>query len=98
MPLATEKSNVISKQTLVPLGMVISMAAAVIIGGMWVSDAQHKVEMQLLVMNNRISNLEKTVGAFNNVMEASVLQKDFTRWAKMLAVGNPDLNIPEPVD
>jgi len=84
----------INKQTLIPLSMV----AAIVLGAMWVSNAQQDVEIQLLTMSNRIENLEKTMGEISTVMSDGVLEKDFDRWARALAVSNPELEVPEPPD
>ena len=91
--MTTEKIPIISKQTLVPL----SMAAALVIAAWWVSNATHKVELQLLVMNNRIGQLEEHVGEFKEATSDRWRRADMIQWAKMLAAGNPEMKIPEPM-
>ncbi len=91
--MAGEKT-IINRETLIPLGSI----AVVIVAALWVSNATHKVEIQLLNLNNRMGNIETTVKSIKESNSDRWTQSDMRRWAGMLASGNEDLNVPEPTD
>jgi hypothetical protein len=97
-----DKQPIISKGTLVPLGLAASVVTAILVGAFWVSSSQHKVEIQLLDMNYRIGGLEIHMGEVKTSMSDRWRKADDDRrmksFAQKLKISNPELNIPDPVN
>ena len=100
MPL--DKPTIISRETLVPIGFVIVILAA----AMWISSSNQRVEIQLLKMNSRIESLDyqlqSHVGDFKSAVDDRWRGVDddhrMKAFASKLAILNPSLNVPDPLE
>ena len=100
MPL--DKPTVISRETLIPIGFVAVILAA----AFWISSSNQRVEIQLLKMNSRIESLDYQLQShvidFKSAVEDRWRGADddhrMKSFASKLAILNPSLNVPDPLE
>jgi len=87
-------ASIVSRETLVPLGLVLSVIGA-LLGGAWaVNDAKHAIDTRLVVIDTRLAAIQTEL---LRRTDDRWREGDMKHWAELLKAHNPELVIPDPV-
>ena len=90
----------ITKETVLPLGLVIGISGGVLIFQSWISGQFGAVEDAVRKSQSRtadqIRELERKVDDNTRASRDRVTRDQFKLWAQELRLSNPTLSIPDP--
>lgn len=78
----------ISRDTLIPIGVVATVVASVVVGSMWLSGRLLQIDYGLDVIRTDVRRLVET-------QEDVVRRGEFAAWLEILRARNPDRTYPD---
>jgi len=86
-------ATIVSKNTLIPVGVAIAVCVTLVIGTWSASSAFNSVLQAVDENGSNISSIREELREFGN---SSWSRRDMANWVLLLRMQNPDLKIPEP--
>lgn len=82
----------LTKDTLVPLGLAVSVVAAIAIGAVWLNYQLQNLNFQMSALQIKVDTIQ------SQLVEASNLHwsaRDMRLWIALLQAKNPNMEIPD---
>jgi len=90
-----QHQRTITRETLIPLGLVGLVAAIAGSAGSWIATTgfAHRFDLRLQSIESEVAGLTRQVQA---TATGHWLERDARSWARLLAAENPELEVPIP--
>ena len=86
---------VINRETLVPIGVAISVVAVIAGGILWTNTKLLEIDYKLRDLARSVETVDQK---FDSGMSDRWTRSDMARWTERFRDKNPDLNVPVPGD
>ncbi len=95
-------TNTLSKDTKVNVGFVLSLIMVLAGAAFYVKDSITENTTQLLLISQRLENIEETVDTKYDTLESAIqdidndrlYRREFTSWRSLLQAENPNITVP----
>ena len=84
--------DIISKETLIPIGLAVAICGAIITGVLWSNSKLISIQYELKDVRRSILNIETSL---EYAASDRWTGNQMYQWVELLQVKNPDLDIPE---
>jgi len=87
----SEPKNVLSRQTLVPLGLVCVVAFSIASGAIWISSQLKTIDYSIKDLRISLTRLESSI---DDIATDTWTKSDMTTYIELLRAKNPNLDLP----
>ena len=95
----TQKPVMLNKNTLVPIGVLVSCVVMALSGQSWLNDkfkqAEDHIDVKFEEQGLKLNDLERRLFSLEEAQKVRWNSLDMRRWILDLRSANPDLSIPD---
>jgi len=78
----------LTKETLVPIGLAITVICAVMGAAMW-------LQASLLGISSRLDTIQRELGTVSGRVDGTWTRADMVQWVQLLRATNKEMSVPE---